>query len=257
MNSLGSVKPPISPGDSAQGKQPQEMRRNASAAHTKIPSNEAGSTKDDIVRGSIDVPLNAEGMKEAKKLGEDTANQFDRIVSSDMIRARQTAHEVSKTNPAAGAVMVTPDLQSWRMGGLEGRPLAEVENDIKDRITNNPDKAMPEAGEDSTHPGESFNQFKDRIIGFVQKEAKHYPEGTRILYQTHQRPLHLINAWLKNGASEDRSIDTEAMLKPANENPGSLEYLTSDGKLKSVTHAAEPGIYFARHGATALNSGAS
>lgn len=257
MNSLGSVKPVGRPLHSRPVGEPGKPRQNASAGHPKIPSNEAGSAKDDIVRGSIDVPLNDEGMKEAKKLGEDTANQFDRIVSSDMMRAMQTAGEVAKTNPMAGSIMSTPDLQSWRMGGLEGRPLSEVEGELHRRIKEAPEEPMPPAGERSTHPGESFNQFRDRILNFVKKEAKNYPEGSRIFYQTHQRPLHLIEAWLKAGAKPDNSIDTEFMTKPGHEYPGSLYFLHPKGDLKEVSHAAEAGMYFARHGATALNSGAS
>jgi hypothetical protein len=108
----------------------------------------------------------------------------------------------------------------------------------------------------SGEPGESFDNFRQRVLGHVLAEVQGYEPGERRLNVTHYRDIQLIKAWLKAGGDAEGHVDMKEMTTKGDQKPGQL-YRLEDGKLDHVEDAEQPGIYFLRHGETQANEGAS
>jgi hypothetical protein len=75
----------------------------------------------DRIRGWADVPLNAEGKKEATKLGQILKDKgLQSIVSSDLSRAADTAAEIGRICNVRPSY--TSALRPWNLGDLQGKP---------------------------------------------------------------------------------------------------------------------------------------
>ena len=85
------------------------------------------------VQGSTDIPLNKEGIKQAQNAAEYFKNaHIQKIYTSDLTRAKQTAQELSKIL-GVQAVVSTPLLREMDCGDAECLSFAEIEHlpDIK------------------------------------------------------------------------------------------------------------------------------
>src|SRR5205823_1514809 len=125
------------------------------------------------VRGSIDVPMDADGAKDIEQVAQQFAAKggISQIVSSNQTRARQTAEILRKHNPDA-KVRYTGALQAWHLGGEEGKPQEQALPVLHDLIHNNPNAAPPGKHPLSTAPGESFNTAKGRVLPEVQQAMR-------------------------------------------------------------------------------------
>ncbi|MGD0656893.1 MAG: histidine phosphatase family protein [Syntrophorhabdales bacterium] len=82
--------------------------------------------KEEIFRGRKDIPLNEAGKRQAEKVSlYFSQRHINRIVSSPLVRALQTAEPISKT--AAVAVEAMEEFTDINFGIWEGLPLREVE----------------------------------------------------------------------------------------------------------------------------------
>ncbi len=73
------------------------------------------------LQGHLDIPLNAEGERQAALLGAALAGEaIDHVLSSDLGRARQTAEAILRARGIAPAVQVDPQLRERCYGGFEG-----------------------------------------------------------------------------------------------------------------------------------------
>lgn len=210
----------------------------------------------DIFRGSSNIDLAPQGLREAKLIASRTAGQFTHIASSPLNRAKDTANIVAKVNPKAGKVKIEKALEPWFLGEHEGQPVTPERLSTLAEHIKNPDKSLTGRGPKSTGDGESFNSFKNPLIGHIQSEISNFKSGEKRLSVTHYRDIHAIKAWLKHGAKEDKSIDIPDMAGKGDpdEKPGNLFHLhPTTLKLSKVEHADKEGIYLLRHGATAWN----
>jgi probable phosphoglycerate mutase len=149
------------------------------------------------VQGQGDTPLNAEGLRQAEALAGWFASHpaeatVDRIVSSDLPRARQTAEVLS----ARLGVPVTyhPELRARRMGDFEDKTHAELDAADPvafDRLKHDP-AFVPPGG------GESVNDLRARAIPFVERVVADNPGG-RIVVLSHHKVCQLILAELAEG----------------------------------------------------------
>ena len=216
-----------------------------------------GNESSEFFRGSSDIDLAPQGVNEAKLAAARTAGQFTHIATSPLRRAKDTADIVAKANKQAGKPKVVRALAPWFLGQHEGHPVTPDRlADIADRIQNKPDEAVPGRGPRSTGDGESFNDFKNPLISHAQKEVQEHKPGERRLNVTHYRDIHAVKAWIKNGAKDDKSIDTEFMVSKGSrdEKPGNLFHLDPKTmKLTEAKDATKEGVYFLRHGATEWN----
>jgi probable phosphoglycerate mutase len=78
------------------------------------------------LQGHLDIPLNAEGERQARLLAEALAREpIDLLVSSDLQRARQTAQAVADLRGMP--LQIDPGLRERCYGGFEGLLYAEIE----------------------------------------------------------------------------------------------------------------------------------
>lgn len=218
-------------------------------------------------RGSSELPLTPEGLMKAHTLGQKLAQKggLDRILTSSLGRTIQTAKIISHYTHAP-ITYIGDGLRDWAYGALEGQPVTQDNVDLLNHlVTEEPDLKLPGRGPLSTVDGESFNDFRKRVIPFVQKvlgESRARPQERTGLV-THQRVIKLINAWMRNGMQDDHSVDAgEMSLQTQGRSPGSLERLHVDqfaGPQMSgvdLDHHGllQGGLYLIRHEATPWNA---
>lgn len=149
--------------------------------HTKIVLIRHGETAWNAVRrlqGHIDIPLNAEGERQARALAQALAGEgLDLIVSSDLQRARQTAQAVAVHYDHA-TVHTDPALRERCYGVFEGMLYTEIAAQYPQEFAlwqaRDIDAVMP-SGE---RVAESFRQFYARSIGAIGRWARDYPGKT-------------------------------------------------------------------------------
>jgi broad specificity phosphatase PhoE len=108
----------------------------------------------------IDISINAAGRRQAETLGRRLAGtRFDRVITSPLFRARETALLVMAAPPAEA----DPRLKEMDYGAWEGRTYAEVQDGDAQL------RAQWEAAPDTTHcpGGESGNEVAARVERFL------------------------------------------------------------------------------------------
>lgn len=130
------------------------------------------------LQGHIDIPLNAEGERQAGALAQAlAAESVDVIVSSDLQRARQTAQAVADQYDGA-QVQTDANLRERCYGVFEGMLYTEVEQqypaDFALWQARDIDAVMP-PGE---RVAESFRQFYGRAISAIREWAERHPGKT-------------------------------------------------------------------------------
>ncbi len=115
-------------------------------------------------QGHTDIPLDEVGLEQARRTGQAFLEiPIQRLLTSDLLRASQTAHEIARTTRVDAEV--TSRLRERGFGKWEGQPFAEIgirfgfEADMKG-VTRN----------DITPPGgESFVEVWNRIRSVVDE----------------------------------------------------------------------------------------
>jgi broad specificity phosphatase PhoE len=133
-----------------------------------------------LVQGHTDIPLNLEGQATSRELaGELRGIKFDRVYSSDLLRAKQTAEIIALEHKLA--VETTKALRERNFGSFQGKPREHL-NEI--------DKVLEILTEEErysyTHNGavESDEQMMTRFMTYIREVAVFYP-GKTILIATH------------------------------------------------------------------------
>src|SRR5258708_3985894 len=158
----------------------------------------------DRIRGWANVPLNSKGLREADQVAaklKDT--RISRIYSSSLTRAGQTAIAINKIH--AAPLTFHQQLRPWNVGDYTAKKTAEVLPKMKAL-------EKPENERIPTPNGESFREFKDRYLPFLQSKMKEaHTTGKHIVLATHYRNLSAAEAWVKKGMPKDHSIDLKTM----------------------------------------------
>lgn len=165
--------------------------------------------------------LTKEGVEQikiaAKKLKKILGDEkLDLIFSSDIYRCRQTAEIVKKEINFKGKVIFSSKLRDIKTGEWEGRSLEEFQNEF----LKNPEKYLFEG----PRKGESWNDFKKRMVDFVDEIEKKY-QGKNILIVSHGDPL-----WALFGAFE--GWDNNEILKAIKTGKGHFK----KGELREVKY---------------------
>jgi len=147
--------------------------------------------------GNIDVPLNANGLYQAKELTHKLASiEFDVIISSPLLRAKQTAEVIHKS---FGVPMICmDDFKEINVGVYEGltREEAQVQYpDLWARLGSRPPDDAPTGGE--TH-----RQVDTRIaVGIANLKAEY--NKNKVLLVCHAFVARIINRQLMGLSFED------------------------------------------------------
>jgi broad specificity phosphatase PhoE len=164
------------------------------ARHGETDANADG----DKIRGWKDWPLNEHGINQAYELGNRLKKEkFDVIITSDLDRAVETAQAISEMTgvPIEGK---TEGLRPWNVGRLTGKESKTVIPQMMDYVNNKPDEKIPD--------GESFNDFKGRYLGTLEKIIKKFPNKV-VLIVAHHRNQVLLDAWCKKGCPSNGDFD--------------------------------------------------
>ena len=146
-------------------------------------------------QGQIDVPLNEIGLLQAERLGQRIQGsltewvQQDRVpvhlVSSDLVRARQTAAPVAHALGVDCAL--EPGLREQSFGLFEGLQVAQIREAHADHWEQwtrfDADHALPRA--------ESTRHFHARVMACLHRLAQRYP-GERVVVVTHGGVLDMV-----------------------------------------------------------------
>jgi probable phosphoglycerate mutase len=129
------------------------------------------------LQGHLDIPLNAEGERQARLLADALApERIDLLVSSDLQRARQTAQAVAA--PRGMPLQIDPGLRERCYGGFEGLLYSEIEQRFPAEFAawqaRNIDATLP----DGKNCGETFRQFFIRATDAILALARAHPGRT-------------------------------------------------------------------------------
>ncbi len=137
-------------------------------------------------QGHVDAPLNAAGLEQARRVALRLAHEpIARVVSSDLIRARQTAAPAARHFGLA--VAATDGLREQHFGIVEGLRSVDIQRDHPrawvEWLRFEEDMGMP--------GGESPRQFHTRIVDAIRAVALQYP-GQTVLVTTHGGVLDMV-----------------------------------------------------------------
>lgn len=133
-----------------------------------------------LLQGHQDTPLNETGKEQAASLRTILQNiYFDRIFSSDLLRAKQTAEILALERQLA--VVTTSLLKERKFGEFEGKPVSTLRrfDEILQKLSDE-EKHAYKFGEDV----ESDKELAQRMMTFLRETAIRYP-GETILVTTH------------------------------------------------------------------------
>jgi broad specificity phosphatase PhoE len=170
--------------------------------HGQTKMNNDTDTSADRIRGWSDIPLVAEGRKEAALAAKKLKHRgIELIFCSDLSRAEETAQIIGK------ALGIKPipikALRPWNLGRLTGQTTKEALPQIATYVRETPNKAVPE--------GESFDNFRDRFFEGLE-EIISKANGKVICIVTHHRNERLLVAWDEAGL-QDHKTDLDEFLQ--------------------------------------------
>lgn len=139
------------------------------------------------LQGHVDIPLNAEGTRQAKALASALQNEkLDAIISSDLQRAVQTAGEIARLQGIS--TRLDSDLRERCFGGFEAQLYSELPQlypqEYMQWRTRDPDFHFPAPQHDPDYIGESTRTFHTRVLTCLFHYATQF-EGKKIAIITH------------------------------------------------------------------------
>jgi probable phosphoglycerate mutase len=126
------------------------------------------------LQGHLDIPLNAEGERQARLLAEALApGRIDLLVSSDLQRARQTAQAVATLRGLP--LQIEAGLRERCYGGFEGLLYAEIEQRFPVEFAAWQGRDIDGILPDGKNRGETFRAFFDRATEAILALAAAHP----------------------------------------------------------------------------------
>lgn len=185
-------------------KQDEEPKKIYFVRHGATIKNEEGTDKhDQPVRGWSTDSLDETGRADAEKAAENIRGAglpVEHIVASDLPRAAETASTISRK--LGIPLEFDPGLRTWDLGAYTGKSGKDV-HDAVDRLCLRANDEKPPPGET---PGESFNEFKDRILGTMSHIIQRHKDK-ELLIVSHNSPERVLHAWDAAGQPEAKLID--------------------------------------------------
>lgn len=172
-----------------------------------------------ILQGRTDIPLNEDGVRQAreaaKQLGEPS---FDRVYTSPLKRAVATAQILSGCSEEE--LIMEERLKEMSFGVMEGHALAELPPQVL-ALFATPEDFVPAEG------GESIAQLKERCQAFLddrKEEWKELPEDAKVLVVSHGATIHGIIGCITGS-------DTADFWRPKVGNCTAIRAVLSHGKI--------------------------
>jgi 2,3-bisphosphoglycerate-dependent phosphoglycerate mutase len=141
-------------------------------------------------QGQLDVPLNAVGQEQARRVGERLSNEFaDHLIASDLLRTQQTAAPISLLRPTqtALAAQLNAGLREQSFGKLEGMSVPEIQQTLPEVWT----RWTQFDADYTVDGGETARQFHARVMRAMAALAQTHPDKTLVVV-THGGVLDMI-----------------------------------------------------------------
>ena len=135
------------------------------------------------IQGQTDIPLNINGKHQAEGVAEEITNlKIDRIISSDLSRAKETAEIINKK--IGTKITFDERIREVDYGDFEGKFIENIKDEEWILFNQNPEKKN----------GESRKHVYDRVKNFL-KEIK---DDENVLVVTHSGALKMMLYYAKN-----------------------------------------------------------
>lgn len=163
---------------------------------------ETDANREGILQGSMDVPLNVIGIRQAEAAAEYLKNiHFDAAFASPLKRAAQTAEIVTVANSEPVALELNDALREWCCGKIDGLKWEDIHasyaKEARSFCFEQIDTQMP--------GGESGWEFQHRVENFIRELADRFP-GKRVLLVSHGGVLQRIFRLVAGVVSEGNMI---------------------------------------------------
>ncbi len=141
-----------------------------------------------LIQGHTDTNINSEGKAQALELAKELKHlKFDRVFSSDLLRAKRTAEIIAKEHKLI--VDTEKALREREFGIFEGKHWAKLGEEIDRAITSLSDK---ERYSYKHHPSmESDEELMSRFLTFLREIAV-VNAGKNVLVVTHGGPMRVL-----------------------------------------------------------------
>ena len=203
------------------------------------------------IRGHTDLPLTPDAVSDTTDLSNQihTSGGLDALLTGTLSRNTHTADLISQ---GVIPIHTTPDLNGLPYGALEGMPTSRAKDIISTYLNDHPDIPLPGVSAYSGVPGQSMNQFKNRVLPIV-KGTMAYADANpdkKVGLVVNRQTIRTVERWLNNGAPPDLSLSDQHQA-----DYGSNLYHIKDGKLvePGQQDTMAPGVYLIPHGVTAWN----
>jgi probable phosphoglycerate mutase len=137
---------------------------------------ETAWNKESRIQGQLDIPLNATGLAQARRLAAALEGEsIDAIYASDLARAWQTAEAIAALKNIS--IRAEPGLRERSFGIFQGRTWSEIEQQW-------PAESLRWRRRDpefAAEGGESLQDFYGRAVGCVERLAAAHPGQTVVL----------------------------------------------------------------------------
>lgn len=135
------------------------------------------------LQGHLDIPLNAEGERQARALARALASErIDAIYASDLQRALQTAHPIAAMRGMP--VLVEPGLRERAFGSFEGMLYAEISARYPEQYATWQSREIDARLPDDERMAETLREFFERSITAIAAIASRHSCG-RVVLVTH------------------------------------------------------------------------
>ena len=112
-----------------------------------------------LAQGHTDIPLDAIGLEQALRVGASfIGHPIDRIISSDLIRARATAEAIAVN--LGLEIEIRPYLRERGFGDFEGRPFVE----FRDKFSSDPVGLRPPNGESFVDVWDRLDPVRESLL---------------------------------------------------------------------------------------------
>jgi probable phosphoglycerate mutase len=120
------------------------------------------------LQGHLDVPLNAEGRRQAAALGRALRDEhLDAVIASDLSRAKETAQAVAAARDMP--VQIEPDLRERCYGAFEGLLHDEISARYPDAYVAWKARDIDARFPDGIHTAETMREFSERVVGVIRR----------------------------------------------------------------------------------------
>ena len=141
-------------------------------------------------QGQVDVPLNAIGLEQARRVGVRLAGEgFHRLLASDLIRTQQTAVPIGQLRTLSPVLVpeLNAGLREQNFGAQDGMRVQDIQTQFPDAWSNwtRFDADFAFTG------GESTRQFHERVMGAIYTLVQTHRQKTLVVV-THGGVLDMV-----------------------------------------------------------------